>query len=88
LPAYADSSTTIPNPANTFPQNFRRNYREKTSANSAQRNSQGAVGADDKAPPEHRVNVPDPGVEEVSFGLGMLFHGGVSLPAGQRLGAF
>ena len=49
---------------------------------------QGAVGPDEKAPPEHRVNVPDPGVEEVSFGLGRLFHGGISLPAGQRLGSF
>jgi hypothetical protein len=46
---------------------------------------QGAVGADEKAPPERRVNVPDPGVEEVSFGLGIVFHGGLSLPAGQRL---
>ena len=49
---------------------------------------QGAVGADEKTPPEHRVDVPDPGVEEVSFGLGRLFHGGVSLRAGQRLGSF
>jgi multidrug efflux pump subunit AcrA (membrane-fusion protein) len=49
---------------------------------------QGAVGSDEKAPPEHRVNVPDPDVDQVSFDLGMLFHGGVSLPAGQRLGSF
>ena len=49
---------------------------------------QGTIGADEKAPPEHRVNVPDPGVEEVSFGLGIVFHGGLSLPAGQRLGSF
>src|SRR5438270_5021897 len=49
---------------------------------------QGAVGPDEKAPPEHRVNVPDPGMEEVSFGLGSVFHGGVSLPPCQRLGSF
>jgi hypothetical protein len=50
--------------------------------------AQGAVEPEEKALPEHRVNVSDPGVEEVSFGLGMLFHGGVSLPTGQRLGSF
>jgi hypothetical protein len=49
---------------------------------------QGAVGPDEKAPPEHRVNVSDPGMDQVNFGLGRLFHGGVSLPAGQRLGSF
>ena len=49
---------------------------------------QGGVGPEEKAPPEHRVDVPDPGVEEVSFGLGILFHGTVSLPACQRLGSF
>jgi len=49
---------------------------------------QGAVGSDEKAPPEHRVNVPDPDVDEISFGLGILFHGGASLPPCQRLGSF
>jgi hypothetical protein len=49
---------------------------------------QGAVGPEEKAPPEHRVDVPDPDVEEVSFGLGRLFHGGVSLRACRRLGSF
>ena len=48
----------------------------------------GTVGSNEKAPPEPRVEVPDPGVEEVNFGLGIVFHGGVSLPAGQRLGSF
>ena len=48
----------------------------------------GAVGPDEKAPPEHRVDVPDPDVEEVSFGLGIVFHGSVNLPAGQRLSSF
>jgi hypothetical protein len=49
---------------------------------------QGAVGPDEKAPPEHRVDAPDPGVDQVSFGLGIVFHGGVSLPPRQRLGSF
>jgi hypothetical protein len=49
---------------------------------------QGAVGPDDKAPPEHRVDVSNPDVEKVSFGLGILFHGDVSLSACQRLGSF
>jgi hypothetical protein len=49
---------------------------------------QGAVGPEEKAPPEHRVNLPDPDVDEVSFGLGILFHGDVSLSACQRLGSF
>ena len=40
---------------------------------------QGAVRPEEKAPPEHRVDVPDPGVDQVSFGLGILFHDGASL---------
>ena len=49
---------------------------------------QGAVGPDEKAPPEHRANLSHPDVDEVSFGLGILFHGGVSLSPCQRLGSF
>jgi hypothetical protein len=49
---------------------------------------QGAIGPDEKAPPEQRVDVPNPDVDEFSFGLEILFHGGVSLSACQRLASF
>jgi hypothetical protein len=49
---------------------------------------QGAVGPDEKASPEHRVDVSNPGVDQVSFGLGIVFHGDINLPAGQCLGSF
>ena len=35
---------------------------------------QGAIGSQEKAPPEHRVNPANPNVDKVSFGLRILFH--------------
>ena len=40
---------------------------------------QGAVGSYEKAPPEHRVDLPNPDVDTVSFGLRIVFHDGASL---------
>ena len=40
---------------------------------------QGAVGSDEKASPEHRVDPPNPDVDAVSFGLRIVFHEGASL---------
>ena len=37
---------------------------------------QGAVGSYEKAPPEHRVDPPNPDVDTVSFGLRIVFHYG------------
>ena len=48
---------------------------------------QGAVGSYQKAPPEHRVDPPNPDVDTVSFGLRIVFHYGASLSDGQRLGS-
>jgi hypothetical protein len=47
---------------------------------------QGAVGSYEKAPPEHRVDPPNPGVDTASFGLKIAFHDGASLSDGQRVG--
>jgi hypothetical protein len=40
---------------------------------------QGAVGSHEKAPPEHRVDPSNPGVDTVSFGLRIVFHDRASL---------
>jgi len=48
---------------------------------------QGAVGSYEKAPPEHRVDPPNPDVDTVSFGLRIVFHYAASLSDGQRLGS-
>jgi hypothetical protein len=37
---------------------------------------QSAVGSYEKAPPEHRVDPPNPDVDTVSFGLRIMFHYG------------
>ena len=39
---------------------------------------QGAVGSYEKAPPEHRVDPPNPDLDTVSFGLRIVFHYGAS----------
>ena len=44
-------------------------------------------GSYEKAPPEHRVDPPNPDVDTVSFGLRIVFHYGASLSDGQRLGS-
>jgi hypothetical protein len=41
---------------------------------------QGAVGSYEKAPPEHRVDSPNPDVDTVSFGLRIVFHYGPAYP--------
>jgi hypothetical protein len=40
---------------------------------------QGAVGSDEKASPEHRVDSPNPDVGAVNLGLRIVFHEGASL---------
>ena len=40
---------------------------------------QGVIGSDEKAPPEHRVDSPNPDVDTVNFGLRIVFHEGASL---------
>jgi hypothetical protein len=40
---------------------------------------EGAAGPYEKAPPEHRVDLPNPDVDAVSLGLRILFHDGASL---------
>ena len=40
---------------------------------------EGAVGSYEKAPPEHRVDLPNPDVDTVSFELRIVFHDGASL---------
>jgi hypothetical protein len=46
---------------------------------------QGAVGSHEKAPPEHRVDPPNPDVDTVNFGLRIVFHDGPAYQGGQRL---
>src|SRR5260221_14144175 len=41
---------------------------------------QGAFGSYEKAPPEHRVDPPNPDVDTVSFGLRIVFHYGPAYP--------
>ncbi len=41
---------------------------------------QGAVGSYEKAPPEHRVDSPNPDVDTVSFALRIVFHYGPAYP--------
>ena len=48
---------------------------------------QGTVGSYEKAPPEHRVDPPNPDMDTVSFGLRIVFHDGASLSDRQRLGS-
>jgi len=48
---------------------------------------QGAVGPYEKAPPEDRVDPPNPDVDTVSFGLRIMFHSGASVSDGQRIGS-
>src|ERR1700746_3762413 len=40
------------------------------------RSARGAFGSYEKAPPEHRVDPPNPDVDTVSFGLRIAFHYG------------
>jgi hypothetical protein len=38
------------------------------------------VGPDEKTPPEHWMDLSNPRVDKVSFGLWILFHGGANVP--------
>jgi hypothetical protein len=48
---------------------------------------QSAVGSHEKAPPEHRVDLPNPDVDKVNFELRIVFHTRLSLSGEQRLGS-
>jgi hypothetical protein len=43
------------------------------------RSLQPMLGSYEKAPPEHRVDLPNPDVDTVSFGLRIVFHDGTNL---------